>query len=139
MNGQDGSIYVSNNAYMNNSDYIIYFPNTLTVPTNGYIEVDFPEEYTFSPWMVDGNITLTNNSDTITSSSDIINRTNNSIRSTIDGGSVAGGDMLELNISNLRIHNPSQTGSYALTITTYDEVGAELETGTGSIMIIKPY
>lgn len=46
---------------------------------------------------------------------------------------------MELNIANERIHNPSATGSYVLSITTYDNLGAPIETGEGIIEIIKPY
>lgn len=83
VNGQAGSLYVDNPAYMNNSNYILYFPNTLAVPTNGSIKIDFPDTYTFSPWLEDGDITLSSQADTITSSADSIDRLNRTITTTI--------------------------------------------------------
>lgn len=43
---------------MNNSDYKIYYPNEEIIPTNGYIEIDFDDSFTFSPWLEDSDIEL---------------------------------------------------------------------------------
>ncbi len=139
INGKDSSIYVSNNAYQNNSDYTIYYTTSTNVPTNGYIEVDFPEEYRLSPWMVDTDIELSDTANEITASSDLINRSSKTITSTVTAGSVSSGSIIDLEISNLRIHNPNLEGDYDLTINLYDNLDVLLETGTGTITIVKPY
>lgn len=138
INGVEGSVYVSNPAYMNNADYKLYYPNTAPVPTNGYMTIDFTDVYKFSPWMEETDITFTNTSNTITSSSDLIDRTNKTITTTITGGNVPADDMIELSINNLRIHNPSQAGSYNLVIKLYDNIGSLLESGSGMITIVEP-
>ena len=53
VNGQEGSIYITNPAVANNADYKIYYPNTVAIPTNGYMEVIFNENFRFSPWITD--------------------------------------------------------------------------------------
>ncbi len=58
VNGSEGSIYVSNPGVMNNSDYQIFYPNTAGIPTNGYMEIDFEDTFAFSPWLEDGDVTL---------------------------------------------------------------------------------
>lgn len=47
--------------------------------------------------------------------------------------------MLELEINNLRIHNPSVTGSYNLPIKLYGAGGVLIETGTGTIILEQVY
>ena len=139
VNGSEGSIYVSNPAVNNNSDYKIYYPNTAAVPTDGYIEVDFDDSFRFSPWMEDADIVLSDQGSGITSSSDSIDRVNKVITSTITGGNVGTNDMIELEINNLRIHNPSATGSYLLPIRLYNNVGGLIEYGTGTITLEQVY
>lgn len=45
VDGAEGSVYISNPAVNNNSDYKIYYPNTDAVPANGYIEIDFDDSF----------------------------------------------------------------------------------------------
>lgn len=139
INGQEGSVYVSNPAYMNNTDYKIYYPNTLAVPQNGYIKVTFPADFTFSPWMLSNDIVVSDSSSGITATSDLIDRQNRTITTTITAGSAAGGELIEIDLNNSRIHTPSQTGSYVINIELYDQFDALIESGEASILITKPY
>jgi hypothetical protein len=139
VNGLEGSLYLSNPAVNNNSDYKIYYPNTVAVPLNGYVEVDFADSFRFSPWMEDSDISLTDQGGGITASADAIDRVNKVLTSTVTAGSVGTNDMLELEINNLRIHNPSLIGDYPLSIKIYDQFDALLESGTGTITLVQPY
>ena len=139
MNGLEGSLYVSNPAVNNNSDYKIYYPNTVAVPLNGYITVDFEDSFRFSPWMEDGDISLSDDGGNITASVDSINRISKMLTTTITGGNVGTNDLIELSIENLRIHNPSVIGDYPLSIKIYDSFGALLESGSGTISLVQPY
>lgn len=137
--GQAGSIYVSNPSYQTNANYKIYYPNTSAVATNGYLVVDFPEEYRLNPWISGSDVILSNQSSSITSSSDVFNRATKTITSTITGGSVGANDLIEMDINNLRIHNPTATGSYTINMYLYDNTDALLESGSGVLVLNRPY
>ena len=139
VNGVEGSIYASNPAVMNNSDYKIYYPNFSAVPLNGSIEIDFDDSFKFSPWLEDADVSFTDDGGNITSSSDTFDRVNKKITSTITAGNVNANDLIELSIENLRIHNPSASGSYALPIKLYNNIGGLIEFGTGEIIVTENY
>ncbi len=109
------------------------------MPTNAYIEIDFENSFKFSPWLEQADVNLTDNGGNLTAVVSNFDRTNKVITSMITGGSVAALDLIELEINNLRIHNPALTGSYTLPIRIYDEFDALLESGEGTIFLVDPY
>ena len=139
INGKTGSIYISNPAVMNNSDYKIYYPNSSFLGIDYSMEIDFDDNFRFSPWMENADISLTDDGENILASLDTIDRTNKKITSTILAGSVSPDDLIELSIENLRIHNPSTSGSYLLPIKIYNNVGGLVESGTGEIILTENY
>jgi len=119
-NGMEGSLYVSNPAYMNNSDYEIFYPVSTPIPNNGEVWVDFPEEFTFSSWMEAADIeVISNTPGEISSSITTIDRAEKKLTTVISGSGLIAGSILTISIDNLRIHNPSVKGDYDVEINTY--------------------
>lgn len=139
VNGSEGSIYVSNPAVNNNSDYKIFYPNTSALSTNDYIEIDFDDTFALSPWIEDGDVDLSDVGGNVTASTDTFDRINKTVTTTITAGSVNALDMIEIELNNLRIHNPSATGSYALPIRLFNSGGGLIEYGTGTITLEEVY
>jgi hypothetical protein len=139
INGNEGSIYVSNPAILNNADYKIYYPNTDALSLGYTVEMDFEDSFRFSPWLEDADILLSAEGGNLSASSDVIDRVHKKITTTITAGSVGANDLLELQINNLKIHNPSLAGAYLLPIRLYNDLGVLVESGTGEIILVKPY
>lgn len=133
-NGYEGSIYVSNPAVMTNADFKIYYPNLASLNENGYITIDFPNEFTFSPWMEDASIVVSNASGSFTTS-DSIDRLNRKITTTITSGSLPLSDLISLEINNLRVHTPNLIGNYVIEIKLFNEFGIEVDSGNAVIVI----
>ena len=136
INGQEGSIYVSDLNYNANADYKIYYPNTAEIPHNGYIEIDFADTYRFDHEMVDTDIIISDSGANITAFSNAIDTVNKKITTTITGGNVEVDDLITIEIYNLKIYNPSAAGEYLLPIRLYNNTGDLIEEGAGNITII---
>ena len=137
--GSEGSIYVSDPSYRTNADYNIYYPTSTPILVNSYMVVDFADEYRFSPWIADSDVTLSDTGTGITASSDSFDRANKTITSTVTAGSVASGSIVLMEIDNLRIHNPSATGSYVINIKFYNSSHALIDSGSGIVVLNAPY